>query len=99
MFLYSSLQPLPRLQSSQLNANVQLLLLAGLFCKINSNRGLARERWQIFFLKKTQYLMNTLYVLEASVPIITAVVRMCLHGRYPIRFCLLQVKETVKSIF
>ena len=51
------------LQSSQRNASVQSLLLAGIFCTTNSSRVLARERWQTFenSWKKTQYLMNTLY--------------------------------------
>ena len=34
------------LQSSQRNASVQQLLLAGNFCKTNSSRELARERWR-----------------------------------------------------
>ena len=36
------------LQSSQRNASVQSLLLAGNFCTTNSSRVLARERWQTF---------------------------------------------------
>ena len=36
------------LQSSQRNASVQSLLLAGDFCTTNSSRVLARERWQAF---------------------------------------------------
>ena len=36
------------------------------FCTTNSSRVLARERWQTFenSWKKTQYLMNTLYLLS-----------------------------------
>ena len=49
------------LQSSQRNASVQSLLLAGNFLYLcNSSRVLTREIRA--FLKKTQYLMNTLYV-------------------------------------
>ena len=71
VFFHSSLQNLPRLhialrdlQSSQRNASVQSLLLAGLFCTTNSSGVLARGRWQTFenFWEKTQYLMNTLYM-------------------------------------
>merc|ERR1712049_5940 len=56
------------LQSSQRNASVQSLLLAGSFCTTNDSRVLARERWQTFgnSWKKTQYLIEgVVYVLAA----------------------------------
>ena len=53
------------LQSSQHNTSVQSLLLAGNFCTTNSSRVLARERLQIL-VKKTQYLMHTLYYMECD---------------------------------
>ena len=48
------------LQSSQRNANVQSLLLAGNFCTTNCSRMLMRKRWQLSRTlgKKPQYLIN-----------------------------------------
>ena len=59
-------------KSSQQNASVRSLLLAGnFFCTTNSSRVFARERWQgrlsRIHRKKTQHLMNTLYVFQTSI--------------------------------
>ena len=66
MFFHNSLQPLPRLhrcavrdlQSSQRNASVQSLLVAGIFCTTNSSREQARERWQTFENSKNKTIFN-----------------------------------------
>ena len=52
------------LHSSQHNSSVQSLLLT--FCTTNNSRVLVRERWQTFenSWKKTQYILNTLYVIN-----------------------------------
>ena len=46
------------LQSSQHNASVQALLLAGDYCTTNSGRELARERWQTF---QNSWKNNTIF--------------------------------------
>ena len=72
MFFHNSLQPLPRLhrckRSSKLSNAIRVYSHScwlETFCTTNSSRVLARERWQIFenSWKKTQYLMNTLYII------------------------------------
>ena len=69
-FFHDSLQPLPRLHRckrpkllTQCECTVTSNWLV-IFCTTNSSLVLARERWQTFeiSLKKTQYLMNTLYI-------------------------------------
>ena len=53
------------LQSSQLNASVQSLLLAGNFCTTNSSRVLAWERWQTFdnsWQKNTIFNEHSVYI-------------------------------------
>ena len=69
MFFHNSLQPLPRLHQETFKALNAMQVYSHsywlvIFCTTNSSRVLARERWQTFenSWKKTQYLMNTLYV-------------------------------------
>ena len=50
------------LQSSQRNASVQSLLLAGNFCTTKPSAGEGKVANLREFKKKPQYLMNTLYM-------------------------------------
>ena len=68
-FFHNSLQPLPRLHCCKRPSKLAMRVYSHsyclvIFCTTNSSRVLARDRWQTFAnsWKKTQYLMNTLYL-------------------------------------
>ena len=77
---YFSLHPLPRLHRckrlSKLSTQCErTLLLKIIFCTTNSSRVLARERMQTFenSWKKTQYLINSLYLGSQSLMFMTVI--------------------------